>query len=81
MSGKNKETISFRIDRSERLALDALAAHGSRKRSELINDAVRSYIDVQRWQIEEIDRAVAEAERGDFAPIDEVRAFFRKHTK
>ena len=81
MGDKTKETVSFRIERSERLALDALAANGSRKRSELINDAIRSFIDVQRWQIEEIAKAVSEADRGDFVSPGEVKAFFKKHAK
>jgi predicted transcriptional regulator len=48
-----------------------------RDRSYLINQAVEDYIEVRRWHIEEIKKAVAEADAGRFAPTEEVEAFFR----
>jgi RHH-type transcriptional regulator, rel operon repressor / antitoxin RelB len=81
MNGRPRETISFRIDGCDRLALDAIASHISRKRSELINDAIRAYLDVQRWQIAEIEKAIHEADAGDFASAAEVRAVFKKLAK
>ncbi len=81
MRSDAKETISFRLPSDERLALDALASSTDRNRSDLISDAIRIYIDVQRWQIEEIERSVKEADAGDFASEDEVRKVFTKLTR
>ncbi len=77
----SKETISFRIAPEERAGLDALASSMNRKRSDLIGEALRAYLDVQRWQIEEIGRAIKEADAGDFADEDEVKKTFAKLTK
>jgi len=76
-----KETISFRIDRERRRALDKLAAHSSRNRSELISDAIAAFIEVQSWQLAEIERGIVEAEAGLFASDREVATTIRKLTK
>jgi predicted transcriptional regulator len=80
MSTDVKDTISFRLSRKKRLSLDALASSMDRSRSELIDDAIKAYLDVQKWQIEEIGRAVKEAEAGNFASEAEVKATFAKLT-
>ena len=41
-------------------------------RSYLIKEAVNAYIELHRWQIEEIERAVAEADAGQTLAHDEV---------
>ena len=48
-----------------------------RDRSHLINQAVESYLEVKRWHIEQIEKAVADADAGKFASPEEVEAFFR----
>jgi predicted transcriptional regulator len=52
-----------------------------RDRSYLIKDAVSRYIATHRWQIEEIERGIAEADAGDFASDAKVEAMFAKLTK
>jgi RHH-type rel operon transcriptional repressor/antitoxin RelB len=37
--------------------------------------------DIERWQIEEIKKAVAEADRGEFATAEEVAEVFRRWTR
>lgn len=76
----SKENITFRLDSDKRAALDAIAAGMDRDRSYLINEAITLYLEMQQWQIEEIQRAVAEAEAGDFATEDEVTAVFTRLT-
>jgi predicted transcriptional regulator len=77
----SKETISFRLDRRQRQALDTLAMLSSRKRSDLISDALQAYIDVQKWQCQEISLGIKEADAGDFASEDEAKKMFSKLTK
>ena len=39
---------------------------------------MESYISLRRWQIEEIKKAVAEADAGDFASDEEVEVMFNE---
>jgi predicted transcriptional regulator len=56
--------------------LDKLAEVKDRDRSYLIKQAVADFIALHRWQIEEVERAIQEADAGKFATDDEVRAVF-----
>jgi predicted transcriptional regulator len=56
--------------------LDSLGEALDRDRSYLINQAIDDYIASQRWQLEEIDAAIAEADAGKFATDKQVKAAF-----
>jgi predicted transcriptional regulator len=76
----SKENITFRIDSDQKLALDAIAAGMNRDRSYVLNEAVAAYVEMYQWQIEEIKRGIAEADAGDFASDEEVKATFANLT-
>ena len=59
-----KETISFRIAAAKRAALDELADALERDRSAIINEALDAYLELHHWQVEHIERALADADRG-----------------
>lgn len=63
--------MKHRIDAEEVDFLDRLAAAVERDRSYLLNEAVESYIDLKKWNLEEAKAAMAEANCED-----EVRAAF-----
>ena len=46
----------------------------------MIKQAVANFVELHRWQIEEIERAVKEADAGLFATDEEVEKFFGKWT-
>lgn len=46
MSTIVKETITFRLDRTKREALDAIAKKLDRHRSYLLNEAIANYIEI-----------------------------------
>jgi predicted transcriptional regulator len=71
------KSVTFRLDDDKLQFLDQLAKSQDRDRSYLINQAVEDYLDVRRWQIEQIKKAVADADAGKFASPEEVEAFFR----
>jgi predicted transcriptional regulator len=73
-----KVNVTCRLDADDVAFLDKLAAMTERDRSYLIKKAVAEYIALQRWQIEEVERAVAEAEAGLFATDKEVRATLKE---
>ena len=76
----SKQNITFRIDSDKKLALDAIAAGMNRDRSFVLNEAVAAYIEMYQWQLEEITKGIAEADAGDFASDEEVKAMFTKLT-
>lgn len=78
--GMSKENVTFRLDSEKRVSLDAIAAGMDRDRSYVLNEAIEIYLQMHQWQLEEIQKAVAEAEAGDFASDDEVQAVFEKLT-
>jgi predicted transcriptional regulator len=71
------KSVTFRLDEDKLDFLDQLARSMDRDRSYLINQAIEDYLEVRRWQIEQIKKAVADADAGKFASEEEVEAFFR----
>jgi predicted transcriptional regulator len=58
--------------------LENLAQSTDRTKSWLAAEAIRSFVEVQEWQVAEITRGVAEADADDFATSTEVEAVFEK---
>ena len=73
-----KVNVTCRLDNEAVAFLDMLGRNVDRDRSYLIKDAVQRYIDMHRWQIEEIKKALAEADAGAFATDQEVDALFHE---
>jgi predicted transcriptional regulator len=71
-----KENVTFRLDQEKRDALDAIAAGMDRDRSYVLNEAIDVYLEMQQWQLQEIQKGIAEADAGDFASEEEVMAVF-----
>lgn len=40
--------------------------------------ALKAYLNIEAWQIQDIEQAIEEADRAEFASEDEVNALFRK---
>lgn len=74
----NKHLVTFRLDASKKKELDALAAGMDRDRSFVINEAVETYLDMQRWQLEHIKEGVRQADAGSFVNEANVAASFKK---
>ena len=77
----HRELINFRLDSHKKKALDAIAAGLDRDRSYVLNEAVNAYLDVYRWQIEQIKEGMRDAKAGNFASEAEVKAAFAKWRK
>ena len=71
--------LSLRVPLEVKEQLNKLAKATHRSQSFLGSDAIRRYIELESWQIAEIQQAVAEADSGDFATDDEFNAVVRKH--
>jgi predicted transcriptional regulator len=75
-----KVSVTVRLDEDTVAFLDKLGEVEDRDRSYLVRKAVANFVEVHRWQIEEIEKAVKEADEGLFASDEEVEQAFGKWT-
>ena len=71
-------TMTIRLEPELKSRLDKLSAITHRSKSFLAAEAVREFIELNEWQIEEIKAAVKEADAGNFASDQEVRLVLNK---
>ena len=70
--------ISIRTDSGLLGQFTSLAEATGRTRSFLINQAMREFVEREAWQIAAIQKAIEEADAGDFATDEEVAAMDAK---
>jgi len=70
--------MTIRLEPELKARLDKLAAATHRSKSFLASEAVREFIELNEWQIQELKAAIKEADDGDFADDQEVNAVFNK---
>lgn len=70
------KTMTIRLPDEDKQRLNKLADATQRSRSFLAAQAIHEYIDLNEWQIDEINEAISEADRGDFATDAEVTTVF-----
>ncbi|HHJ40417.1 MAG TPA: ribbon-helix-helix protein, CopG family [Methylothermaceae bacterium] len=71
-------TMTIRLEPELKSRLDKLAEATHRSKSFLASEAVREFIEMNEWQIQEIKAAIKEADGGDFASPEEEAAVFKK---
>ena len=59
--------------------LDTVAQAMERSRTWVVTQALEHFVAVQAWQVEEIHKALAEADAGDFATAEEIEALNNKY--
>jgi len=72
-------TLTLRVPVEVKDQLEKLADATHRSKSYLAGEALRQYLVLEAWQIGEIQRALQEADAGDFATDGEVDAVVRKY--
>jgi len=72
--------MSLRLPDEMAETLAVLAKATGRSKSFLAVDALREYLAREAWQIEEIQKALHEADAGDFASSDDVKRITEKWT-
>ena len=60
-------TMTIRLDPELKQRLDQLAEATHRSKSFLATAALRDYVELNEWQVQEIKDAIGEADNGDFA--------------
>lgn len=71
-------TMTIRLEDDVKDRLDSLAEATQRSKSFLAAEAIREFIEINEWQIQEIEAAIGEADAGDFASDKDVRTLARK---
>ena len=74
-------TITVRLTDDVKEKLDKLARSTRRNRSFLAAEAIEDYVNLNAWQVAEIETAIEEADAGDFADESEVAATFSKWSR
>jgi len=73
--------LTLRLDPKLKKQLDRLSKAMSRSRSFVAAEAIREFVTLNEWQIEEIKKGLAEADRGEFATDEEVDAVVKRWTR
>lgn len=73
-------TMTIRLDGALKDRLDRLAVATHRSKSFLAAEAIKEFVELNEWQIEEINQAITEAENGDFADKASLDATIAKWT-
>ena len=72
-------TLNVRLPEDLYNQIEALASATARTKSYLTIDALNDYVQPESWQIRDIHEGIREADAGEFATEDQVKAVFAKH--
>ena len=72
-------TINVRLPEALYKQIEELATATARTKSFLAIDALTQYVQSEAWQIREIHEGVKEADAGEFATDQQVKAVFDKY--
>ena len=77
----SQKILTLRLDGRLTGKLDKLSSATRRSRSFLAAEVMCDYVTLNSWQIEEIPKALAEADRGKFATENEVKRVAKKWSR
>lgn len=69
-------TMTVRLEDNLKDRLEKLAEATQRSKSFLAAEAIRDFVELNEWQVEEIKRSIKEADSEEFASDQEVHEFF-----
>ncbi len=64
MGAADTAIVTVRLDGRLKAKLEALARSTKRSRSYLASEAIAAYVELNEWQISEIEAGIAELDRG-----------------
>jgi predicted transcriptional regulator len=71
--------LTVRIPEETKAKLEKLAQATHRSKSYLAEEAIARYLDLEAWQVGEIEQAIQEADRGDFASPADMADLLKKY--
>lgn len=76
MSAAGTAIITTRIDAALKAKLEALARSTKRSKAFLAAEAIAAYVELNEWQIAEIEAGIAELDRGEVLSATEAEALY-----
>lgn len=73
-----KKIFSLRLPEETENKLEMIAKATGRSKSFIALSAIEEYVDLQAWQIQEINEALEQIERGEVVPHEEVRRIWKE---
>jgi predicted transcriptional regulator len=75
-------TVTVRLSKEAKAKLDALSESTKRSKNYLAAEAIAAYVDENAWQIEAIQEAIAQADRGgESYAHEEVMSYLERRGK
>jgi len=71
--------LTLRLNNDTKDKLDKLATATHRTKSFLAAEAINRYLEIEAWQIGEIEQSLIEADKGEFASDEQVSALAAKY--
>jgi len=72
--------ITVEVPLEVKQRLEGLARVTDQSEARLATEAISSYVDLQEWQVRQIEEGLREADAGDFASDEKVAAVFARWT-
>jgi RHH-type transcriptional regulator, rel operon repressor / antitoxin RelB len=72
-------TLAIEIPEPLFQQVEALSAATARSESEVVLDALKGHVALESWQLEDIRAGQREADAGEFASAEEVKAVFARY--
>lgn len=79
MATPSKEQFNVRVSPELKARLDSYAEMVGQSKATIAANAISDYLDWRIPQTEDLKKAIAAADRGEFASDEEVQAFFNAH--
>ena len=70
--------LTLQLDAEQNIALDQIATNLDCDRSELIKQAIDTYLQNYQWQVNHILQGIQQADAGEFATEEQVAQAFAK---
>lgn len=71
-------TMTIRLDDDLKRRLESLADSTHRSKSYLATEAIRDFVELNEWQVQEIKAAIQEADKSEFATDEAVADTLKK---
>lgn len=71
--------LTLRVPEATKAKLDKLAQATHRSKSYLAEEAITRYLELEAWQVGEIEQAIKEADQDDFANPSDLAALLKKY--
>jgi predicted transcriptional regulator len=78
MNAADTTIVTARIDTRLKAKLEALARSTKRSKSFLAAEAIAAYVELNEWQIAEIEAGIAELDRGEVLSMEEVEELYKR---